>query len=477
MDNLAEIKSPEIRKDREQKLSSEAWTQRSSDNFALQTVGKAVPKDFGSGSLELFDSSKLAKNGSDNGKTQESKNESLKTGPKEQISSSSDQKKTAFDSQQPGDKLQFKPEGRVVKIENSWQLDNLQIEKGMTVMLVPGMQYKIHHALKLPDGASIIGDKNNPPSIDYVGKLDEVRMKNGKKELHHLWPHIIEPKGDNNVIDGVKVECSKSNMDVKGGAIGIFAGEGVKNLKIQNCSSGKIDSFISLIGADHTSIENCHSPVVGSYFLWNDQLSKNTTLKDSSCGDSRREWTVRSYGDNFRVEHCALINLSRGNVVKGALALYKGNAELVDSFISGGMRVGPQHGDVHGAQYVDPKHIDRLKPNLSPQQRQAAETLRDQMSLHASGNYIEGGLCLNQNAKDVVFENNDIYRASAKNGSYIVFTEYRKIYSGFRDKAEAIFKNNRFGGPVDKILNNPSHSPVTIGEGNTFNGKAVRPKG
>lgn len=279
-----------------------------------------------------------------------------------------DNKKDSKDGgKKDGDDNDDSKSERVVKVKDSRQLESLKIEKDMVVKLEPGVEYKITKGLKLPEGAKIVGDKDNPPTIDYVGPTVNEKGKNN-------WPACITVDGKNAVIDGVNVECSAMKYGTKGGANGIWANEGADNLVIRNSSAGKIESFIHLNGADNVKIDNCSANKVNSYFLWNEHGSNNTTMKNSRCEDSVTEWTVRAYGDNLKIEDCTIGNKNKPEgPFKGALALYNGSATVEDSVINSGIRIGPLNGPVHGVQYIDPEHPDRLKPGLAKR----AESCRD----------------------------------------------------------------------------------------------------
>ncbi|MDZ4833415.1 MAG: hypothetical protein SGJ27_06515 [Candidatus Melainabacteria bacterium] len=366
---------------------------------------------------------------------------------------------------EPGDKSKEYAE-RVVHVKDGHQLETLKIEKGMTVKLEPGVHYKIQKGLQLPEGASIVGDKNNPPSIDYVGSTV---YENGRNS----WPTCITINGANATVDGVKLEASNMQMFKTGGANGIFANENADNLTVKNCTAGKINSFVQLNGADNATVDNCNVKAVNSYFLWNEKGSTNTTIKNSRCDDSYLEWTVRSYGDNLKVEDSRIGNINKPQgPFKGALALYNGSATVEDCIVDGGMRIGPLNESIHGLQYIDPKHKDQLRPDLTADEIKKAETLNDFINVRATGNKITGWVSLNQNSNSY-FENNDINRPTAANGSWVAFTETKGEYSGFRDPAEGVFDNNRFGGPVQKALYNPWNTPVRLGKGNTMNGRPV----
>ncbi len=437
------------------------------DSRLAQTEHTAVPHQF-NWAVELYDSGAYEGNGYGKGKANQQR--PVTDGRVSQTEKTQEPQAKILgynqDRTQVSDNAAFKHDGRVVRVENSWQLEHLKIEKGMTVQLKPGVHYKIHKGLQLPEGAAIIGDKNNPPSIDYVGSTVG---KNGK----NTWPTCITVNGANALVDGVKVECSGMTMGKFGGARGIFANEGADNLTVRNCNAGKIDSFVMLNGADNVTIDHCFAPVVNSYFLWNEKTSKNATLSNSRCDDSVLEWTVRSYG-GLEVENCSITNVSNGVVKKGALTFCQGSGTVENSTIVGGMRIGPLNKMVHGAEYINPKTL-QIREHLTPQQFAKAQTIYDEVSsLSVSNSHIEGWVQLNQNAKNVVFKNNSIHRPTAADGSFVVFSESVKIYSGVRKPAQALFIDNRFSGPVDNVLSNPSHAAVHLGRGNTFNGRPVR---
>lgn len=389
---------------------------------------------------------------------------------------SEDMKKNEQEDRQPVD-IPDKPkdnhkddpkEGRLVRVKDSRELESLKIEKNMVIKLEPGANYKISKGLQLPEGASIIGDKGNPPTIDYVGPTVNEKGKN-------TWPACITVNGKDAVIDGVNIECSSMKYGTKGGANGIWANEGADNLTIKNSSAGKIESFIHLNGADNVRIDKCSADKVNSYFLWNEHGSNNTEMTNSRCDDSVTEWTVRAYGDNLKIDNCTIGNKNKlEGPFKGALALYNGTATVTDSVINSGIRIGPLNGPIHGVQYIDPEHPDKLKPDLTPNEKKSAEILNDKVTkIRASGNKITGWININQNAENVLFENNDIHRPTDAQGEFIASTEYKEEYAGFRKPAEGRFINNRFSGPVDKILHNQPHSKVVVGPGNTLNGKIV----
>lgn len=385
--------------------------------------------------------------------------------PKQNVDNAKDSKDGGKDD--IDDKDDSKTE-RIVKVKDSHQLESLKIEKNMVVKLEPGVEYKITKGLKLPEGAKIIGDKNNPPTIDYVGATTNDKGKN-------TWPACITVDGKDAVVDGVNLECSTMKYGTKGGANGIWANEGADNLVVKNSSAGKIESFIHLNGADNVKIDNCSADKVNSYFLWNEHGSNNTTMKNSRCDDSVTEWTVRAYGDNLKIEDCTIGNKNKPEgPFKGALALYNGSATVEDSVINSGIRIGPLNGPVHGVQFIDPEHPNQLKPDLSPAEKKAAVILNDKVTkIRATGNKITGWITLCQNAEDIRFEDNDIHRPTDAQGEFIACTEYKEEYAGFREPPKGTFVNNRFSGPVDKILHNQRYSKVKLGEGNSLNGHLV----
>jgi len=362
-----------------------------------------------------------------------------------------------------GDSVVPKRDGPIVHIDSSEQLENLKIEPGMQVKLKPGAHYQIDKGLTLPEGASIVGDKNNPPSIDYVGS-----DKN--------FPNIVNVNGKDAVIEGVNFESSLAKPGAKGGASGIRVNENADNLLIKDCTAGTIASFIHIDGADNVTIDGCSAEEVNSYFVWNAKGSDGTTIKNSRCDDSRLEWVVRSYGDDLSIENSHIENKNRaGDPGKGALAIYDGeNASITDSTIAGGIRLGPLSGPIHGAQYVDPENPSRLKPGLSAEEEEKARNIFSAVvdGVHAEGNRIEGWVQFSQNSKNVLFENNDIV-ASGSNGSFATFTAFDGDYKGMRRPAEGVLRNNRFSGDVKTALSNPSGANVRLAEGNTLNGRKI----
>lgn len=357
---------------------------------------------------------------------------------------------------------------RVVHVKNGHELESLKIEKGMTVKLDPGGHYAIHKSLQLPEGASIVGDKNNPPSIDFVGPTVTDRGRN-------YFPPCIQVNGAHATVDGLKVECSSAQYGTRGGANGIIAMEGADYLTVKNCTAGKINNFVHLNGADNVTVDNCNVDKVNSYFVWNEYGSNNNTIKNSRCDDSAQEWTIRSYGDNLTVEDSHIGNKNPVNgPFKGALALYNGSATVKDCIIDSGVRIGPLNEFVHGQQYIDPEHPNRLRDDLTPDERKKAEILHDSIDVRVTGSKITGWVSLNQNSNSY-FEDNDINRSTAANGSWVAFTETKKAYAGFRTPAEGVFVNNRFSGPVGRPLYDPWNTPVHLGKGNTFNGRDVQP--